>query len=360
MKSAFVCAILLSPSVATARPLSLQACESGCIAVERVTTVDGRAEIALTDRPRRAIRDRQGRLILLQAHGGGPPLIFDRIGRPSGGLGRRGRGPGETIFPLWIDNSIGDTIRVFESTRTVIFAPNLKHVRTVTSVKFDMPMFLAVLRPGVYALQTAILPGPTSDPKREPFPIVVRTDTGRTLRQISVPRLNDGLTRVLFSRDRGDARSMWLVEYQERTLPGYQVIHLDQSGRRAKVIHRRPLWWHGRDPRAPLVSRTAWPVPNSHLKDVRQIGRDTLAVLGSTPRDDWRTVPFNTVTGEGDADRFDSALDIIDLKRGIVLGSIRIPGAPVSIASDDAVVTSSVDQDGYPSVSVYRFKFVAR
>jgi hypothetical protein len=153
---------------------------------------------------------------------------------------------------------------------------------------------------------------------------------------------------------------MWLIEYQERTFPGYQVVHVDQSGRRDVVFHRRPAWWHRRDPRAPLVSRTLWPVPNSHLRDVRLIGRDTLAVLGSTPRDDWRTVPIDTVTGEGDSDRFDSALDIIDLKRGIVLGSIRIPGAPIAIASDDAVVTSSVDPDGYPSVSVFRFKLVAR
>jgi hypothetical protein len=56
MKAAFVCAILLSASVATARPVSLfKPAKGGCIVVEQVTTVDGRAEIALTDRPRRAI-----------------------------------------------------------------------------------------------------------------------------------------------------------------------------------------------------------------------------------------------------------------------------------------------------------------
>jgi hypothetical protein len=116
-----------------------QGCEARCIVVERVTVVDGRKESGLTYRPRRAVRDGEGRLILLPAHGGGPPLVFDSGGRPLGGLGRRGRGPGETIYPLWIDNTIdntiGDTIRVFESTRTVIFGPNRMHVRTVTAVK---------------------------------------------------------------------------------------------------------------------------------------------------------------------------------------------------------------------------------
>jgi hypothetical protein len=188
----------------------------------------------------------------------------------------------------------------------------------------------------------------------------VRTDSGRIVREISVPRLNEGLTRVLFSPDLADERFMWLVEFQERTFPGYQVVHLDESGRRQVIFSWKPSWWHERDPRAPLVSRTAWPVPNSLLLDVRLIGRDTLAVLGSTPRADWRAVPFDTVSGEGYWDRFDSALDVIDLRRRIVLGSTRVPGAPVSIASDNAVVTSSVDQDGYPSISVFRFKLLRR
>jgi hypothetical protein len=242
----------------------------------------------------------------------------------------------------------------------MLFAPDLKHVRTIIAPSPARPLFLAVIRPGLHALQSSVLPGPNTDPNREPNPIIVRNDSGRTLRSIAIPRLNDGLTRVLFTGDDADSRSLWLIEYQERTFPGYQVVHLDQSGRRETVYHREPAWWERRDPRAPLVSRTAWPVPNSLLIDVRQIGRDTLVVLGSTPRADWRAVPFDTVTGEGYWDRFDSAIDVIDLKRRTVIGSVRIPGAPISIASDDAVVTSSTDRDGYPSIAVFRFKLAPR
>jgi len=80
MKVLLACAIVSLATTTRGQSNALEDCEARCIALERVTTVDGRIESVLTDRPRRAIRDRQGRLIVLQAHGGGPPLVFDSIG----------------------------------------------------------------------------------------------------------------------------------------------------------------------------------------------------------------------------------------------------------------------------------------
>jgi hypothetical protein len=137
-----------------------------------------------------------------------------------------------------------------------------------------------------------------------------------------------------------------LVEYQEFALPGYRIVHLNDNQSREVRIHRSPEWWQTRERRFEAAS---------FVRDVRQVDRRTLAVLSATPRRDWRSLPRDTVTGEGIWQRLDTVVELIDLQTRTVIATGRLAGAPVSFASESTVATYLEDGEGYPTLTISRF-----
>jgi hypothetical protein len=284
---------------------------------------------------------------------GGPPAAFDSAGHHLGTLGSRGRGPGETTWPWWVDASLDDSVRVFEMGRVVAFAGEMRRARTTPDVHPQLPRSAAVLRPGVYAMISAKV---QPSPEPHPNPLLIRTDDGRLLRSIDIPLLNGGVTRTRFTRDLNDSRGLWLVQYQERTLHGYRITHLDESGVRGITFDRLPDWWKMRTADVPRGFSPTFPAePVSLIVDAQQISPDLLAVLVATPRADWPRVPFNTKTNEGYWDRLETVVEVVDLRLRKLVAVGRVPDSPVSMAARDRIATYREDSEGYPQLTIWRF-----
>lgn len=331
-----------------------QTCTANCVLpLQRVTVVDGRFEDDLVDRPRRAVRDQHGRIFLISFRSAAP-TVFDSGGHYLGSLGAAGSGPGETRRATWIDASIGDSIRVFAQERIVVFSPDLKHVRT-TTVSSPVPaMYAAFLDPRYHAIQSAAFP----DLIPRVNPILIRTESGRVLHRIEIPWLGGGLTRTAFTRDVTRRDALWLVESQETAIAGYRVARLTLSGQRLGGFERLPTWWQGREDGIPPQAKlTSFPMtPWTFIKDVRQIGPALLAVLIATPRSDWRAIALDSLTNEGFWNRLETVLEVVDVRRNMLVGTARSSGAPVSLVADDAFAVTEQDREGYPKVTILRFR----
>lgn len=352
-----ICVLMAShPGFLHALSVPLQECPATCtIRLERPVLVDGRSQEALVGRPRRAVENHRGDLILLSGRAG-PPIVFDGSGRYVRLLGSQGQGPGETVYPSWIDASLDDSVRVFQNDRTVVFSPALQHVRTTSLPQPTLLRMVAPLRPGVHAVQSAQFDSPAIRVN----PILVRRENGQILYRIDVPRLNGWPTRTAFTRDASNAERLWLVEYQPRSFKGYRVVHLTESGKRLGMLERRPEWWE-KDPRTePLTSAISPRFPTtpwSAIWDVRQVGPDLLGILAGTPTAAWRDVPFNPRTNEGYFNRFDTVLEIVDIRRDALVAAVRLNGSPISFVSDSAIATYAETSDGFPQVTIWRFKY---
>jgi hypothetical protein len=308
--------------------------------------VDGKTENALLGIPQRVLLDKFGRILVLHPIvPGGPAVVFDQQGKFLQTLGRTGDGPGEARRPYWIDNSLGDSIRVFEGSRLSVFTFNLEFARVVTIGRPDFAHRVAVLRPGVHALISSLFSGPAVAAN----PIVVRRDDGLILHRIEMPAINGGLARSVLTRDRTNSKDLWVVQYQENELSGYRVLSFSEAGREELSFERLPAWWSTRKRGASVLN------PVTVVSDVRQISERSLAVLIGSPRPDWKRVPFDSLSAEGYVERLDSVLEIVDVCTRKLIGTVRVGGSPISISSDNSFSTFRADPDGFPVVSVWRF-----
>jgi hypothetical protein len=308
---------------------------------ESRTLITGRIEEEFDGFPRRVVLDDRDYVVVLP-QGRRPPKVFSSSGRFVGQLGKSGRGPGEITRPTWLDRSLDDSIRVYESGRVVAFDAGLQAARTTTDGNPQWPRYLTPLVPGEHAMISARY----ATTEAIANPIIIRSDSGATYATIPVPRTDGQLTFTVFTRDLVGRRSLWLVEYENFALQGYRIVHLDDRQSRRVHVQRSPDWWQLRTQKWSAASQ---------VRDVRQIDSRTLAILAATPRRDWRSIPYDTLTGEGVWQRLDTVVELIDIQTRAVIASGRLAGAPVSFASENTVATYREDADGYPILTISRF-----
>ena len=334
---AALAAILLAHSASLAVN---QRCERCVLTFDPRVRISGRVEQAFDGLPRRVSLTNHQYVVVLDPRRG--PQVFDTTGRFVRHLGGTGRGPGETARARWLDRSLDDSVRVYEPGRVVVFDADMKAARTTTDGNPQAPRYLTPLAPGVHALISATY----MTLEEIANPIIIRTDSGATLARIEVPRTNGRLTSTVFTRDLSARRSLWLVEYQEFAMSGYRIVHLNDNQLREVRVHLQPDWWQGRKQRFEAASS---------VRDVRQIDSGTLAILSATPRRDWKSLPLDTLTGEGAWQRLNTVVELVDFKTGTVVASGQLAGAPVSFASNSTVAVYREDEDGFPFLTISQF-----
>ncbi len=292
--------------------------------------------------------DRQGRYFVT---GGPSPYfwVFDSSGEVATRLGRRGEGPGEftMITGLAIDEA--DSVFVIDPmrVRVSVYTPNLEFTRTFPlSFRPDGPQLLL----GEWLLVNT--PFRRGDLVGLPFHLLDRS--GTMTRSFGSVGGGDDLTIDRYIRDgrvlaRSDSTSFWAARTNQYLIERWTV-----DGRLIETLHREPpwfpVWWESK-----LDAETP-PVPR--ITAIEQAG-DTLWVLTSVAGEEWRSgvEPDGEFYRVADRDVYrSSVVEAIDLTRGVVIASWRMPLRFGDLLEGGLAVRNDTDQVGNPVVSVYRLE----
>ena len=298
---------------------------------------------ALGRQPDQVVALRDGRFVVLE--GGRLPSIFSARGDFVGTLGKHGKGPGEVTFVTWIDADIDDSLRVVDVDRVVVFDRNLRPVRTIIGSRGQLIWHAAFVRANAYVSQSRMQ---DSRDLTRTVPIILRTDSGRVLSTIQVPKINGHKTFIALSRKLDDPRAFWLAECTTEGLNGYRLSVLSETGRRLRTLPFERDWWIGSDFKANPVAAI------SKIREVRQIDIRTIAVLIAHPKTGWEKVTVNPRTMEGDVDRYETVVELVDVPSGRLTRAATFPGYPISLLDDARVAIYRESGDGTPAVTVQR------
>ncbi len=327
---------------------SAQACVSCTLSLRTSVILDDPAA-ELHGFPALVSATRAGQLIVTE-HADRPPAVFRGTGEFVGRLGRKGRGPGELTFASWLDSEIDDSIRVVDVDRIVVYDHALRAVRTVTG---RTPFFVwtgAFLRHDAYVSQTS---EQDSRDLTRTVPLIVRSDSGRILAQIEIPKINGQKTFVKLGRRLDDPRAFWLTETVVQGLQGYRIAAMSDAGVRKVVFPQERSWWISADfdrDRTAALSRVWF---------IRQIDAGHLAVLITQPVKDWRRVPVSPTDMSNDRDRYETVIEVLDARTGRLMGSATTPGFPVSLLSDRRAAVYREAADGTPRIEIIQFSLTA-
>lgn len=300
--------------------------------------------------PRVDTRDRRGRIYVVNYRNGspvGPPLVFDRNGRFLAALGRFGSGFGATSMPSWIDAGWDDTTRVYDRGRVVVFGPDLRPVRSLE--RTDLPRGVrdgvGYPRGGFAALSD--LPAPAG----APFAVFLSRPgraSSAVLPPLTTPALDGPHRKIARVRGAGADR-LWVAQFALSRGHGYDLLQADTSGRVHSAVRRRPAWWVTAD----LSAFSHEPIPSSRVVAIREIAEGVVAILIAQPKPDWERVGVERGTMAGWWNRYDGRLELVDVRRGAVLGSTHVRGMPLRILDDATIVTYSEDERATPSVELW-------
>jgi len=296
---------------------------------------------ALGGMPYRIVSTRDGQIVLLE--GGRLPSVFSARGDFVGTLGKQGKGPGELTFATWIDADIDDSLRVVDVDRVVVFDRKSRPVRTIIGSRGQTIWHAAFIRSNAYVSQSRMQ---DSRDLTRTVPIVLRIDSGRVLSTIQVPKINGYKTFIALSRKIDDPRAFWLAEWTTEGLNGYRLSVLNESGRRLRTLHFERDWWRRSDFKANPVAAI------SKIKEIRQIDGRTIAVLIAHPKQGWEKVAVDPRTMEGDVDRYETVVELVDLPSGKLTGSATFAGYPISLLDGARVAIYNESGDGTPDVSI--------
>lgn len=94
----------------------------------------------------------------------------------------------------------------------------------------------------------------------------------------------------------------------------------------------------------------------SKIKEVRQIDGRTIAVLIEHPKPVWEKVAVDPRTMEGDVDRNETVVELVDVPSGRLTRSATFPGYPISLLDGARVATYHEAADGTPAVLIERLR----
>ena len=343
-------------------PLEIRnTCGRCVVALEHVRTLGSSGPSMVERRPTGGFRTPRGDVILYQL--GRPRVqVFDSLGRSRGLLARVGPGPGEFERPLWISPGTGDTVRVYERKRVVVFGPRLQYVRDVTLKTPIAASFVEFVR--LSNGMTAHIPngGQPGDQKR----LNIRRSNGDTVVTPVLPDTVGPINTYQLAAGHGRAVGVWYARGSMDSA-GYQVGWVDTTGRRTQRFKRIPGWWHHtpkpepfvvwrvpKDGGRPVASRDSsdrLPRPATMLRDfrVRQDGR--LLVLVEHPREPWEGMTLRNVAW---AAATSTVMEVIDPTTNTVVGSAGARGSPIGFLSDEVLATYREDADGAFHVELWR------
>ena len=291
--------------------------------------------------------DRQGRYFVT---GGPSPYfwVFDRTGNVTHRIGRSGEGPGEFSVITGIASGEADSVFVLDPIRLLasVYTPDLEFARSFR-LSFS-PEGPELLFGASFLINTPFRRG---DLVGLPFHVLDRN--GRMTRSFGSADGAD-LTVDRYVRDgrrlaRSDTASFWAARTNQYLIERWTV-----DGRLLETLHRElpwfQVWWE-----YPADADTP-PVPT--MIAIEQVG-DTLWVLTSVPGEGWRAgvEPDGRFYRVTDRDVYrNSVVEAIDLKRGVVIASQRMPLRFTDLLQGGLAVRNDTDQVGNPIVSIHRLE----
>ena len=339
--------ILASARIVGAQPDTIRIAPSpACGACRIITTPlftlgasSGAGE--LVGLPQPVTADARGRLWVLQH--GHAPWVFDSTGRFIARVGRVGAGPGEYRSPRTVVSTPGDSVVVLDAStaRATVLSPELRLARTVP---------LAV---GPYS--GAVLRWPDR---------VVLADAGGVNAVGARWQLADLRTSVVRSESFGPLRPRRRYEDPSTALQRlsatptggawslsewrYELLEFERNGEVRRLVTGTPEWLPS-ERRGGLGSRTE---PPPAALTAMWDGQDGLLwVVGRVPAS---TFPEAWPSGRGEVTvarvgyeyLFDSVIEVLDLRRGVLVARARVPGFVLSVLPGPRLVRYEVTEQG--------------
>jgi hypothetical protein len=284
------------------------------------------------------VRDGRGRFFV-NDQDDGPVKVFTSNGKFATLLGRKGDGPGESMWAATTAVGVGDSVFVTDRTLMTcnVFGPDLKFVRS-------FPVALSAIAVHSQVVDGLLVVNAWHWMPPIGFPLVAFDATGRLAKQIGPQELH-------------------LDESQTERIE--RVIGRTESGKGGLLVaHRhRYQWWKlssKLDPEAEFVREASW-FRRYDPPNTQPLQMDGVSYLKAIWEDDaGRTwVGFGTihvrVTDGGKTERTESSrVEVLDVSSRTVLASVEFPERLVSGFSDGTVVTSEVRDNGRTVLSVIR------
>ena len=279
-------------------------------------------------------------------------VLFDSAGRFTRQIGGRGQGPGEFSGPaFFVGVGRGDSAHFRDQGRRhSIFTPSLDFARLLqledpfTSITLALPngAYLATIRPGA-----TLRPGP-----RPPYDhsLELISPQGAVVRKFGAVEAEESDACVPCSSryvsTTRDRTGFWVVRRNRYAITRYS---LDGEPTLSFVVDRSP-WM------------TAWTImptaPFSYLEDVREAPGDRLVVIGRSPAaGTTQFIRANTTAWDVRREQtLSTVIDVIDLRRRVVLTSRRFEKEVYTFLDHDHVVRQRESAEGIFSFDVYRIE----
>lgn len=300
-------------------------------------------------------RTMDNKWILAEPDAHGPLLAFDDRGELIDTIGRFGDGPGEYRRINLIRVTAGDSIRVFDvqTGRLSTYSPNGKFTR---SMQVPRPWSASFLSTGHVLLNTVSL-----DPRFAGFMLFEFDPAGNLvkpwpeLHPMSIIRKPWTTLRYLVTDRLG---STWVQHL------GYAPIieHRRSNGTLMSVLYRSAPWYEPYAIDAPIPATSARP-PRPIGFGLGNCGRHVVCALWKVADAHWRRGLGPEKRGEGglptfpvvsEDDVYDTVLDAIDIRTGLVLASQRFDKVFDGITTEGILVRNSADVTGEPTVELFQ------
>jgi hypothetical protein len=327
------------------------ACERCAIDVAPLVALGTDSGPGMLTRPEpRAWRDSRGQFLVVNPYESAVQ-VFGPDGRFMRRFGRRGAGPGEFegVIALAVDAS--DSVHVIDAParRYSVFSPAYDFVRSAAlpldpQIAFvRTPQFLAFNAP-IHTRELIGLPVHVVSPLGE---YLRSTGSESGLFRPDIPNLE---RRALAP---SSADTIWSAHRAE-----YVIDRIDlATGRTTASLSRRAEWF----PPGGVRSGSAGGEPYTFLVDVHEDRTGLLWVLVAVPDREWRSAVQASRPGDlhpmvTDDHRYrDTMLEVIDVRRGVVLQSVRLPQYVHQFVADGILASTTETDAGEPRLQLWRF-----
>jgi hypothetical protein len=343
--------VVVVQAAATRAPRSIPDCAADCmLSATRVARIGGEDDTLVTGSPWQVAGDARGRLFVTftrNAMPAPPTLVLDSSGRLLRALARRGRGPGESDRPEVLHIGPGDTIRLYEPGREIVFDGELRHIRTSAQARsVQIPRQVVRFHDDTFLMIGSELYGEDGLPQR-----LRRHDTKGTtlgeLREVSPLGAFGPMRRIAHALEPARER-LWIAQFAWDRGRGYDLLLLDRAPRLDLHLRRVPREWIT----APQVINEM--TGTSRVEAIREVAPGIVAVMIAHPKPNWRSIPIHPKRFTGWWNRYDTRVEFIDTRSLRVLGTASITGYPRAALPGDRFVTYQEDADGLPILDVWR------
>ena len=330
-------------------------CMECTLTFRRLVTIGGTEDPGHVGMPASVDRNSRGEWLITHQFERGV-AVYDSTGQYLRTIGRNGEGPGEFRNAGKMHLLQGDTIAVFD---VILGRINVYDGTEVSVATWPLPIRaireLAFLRDGRYVIN-----GDLRTREAAGFPLHLATRSGSVVRSFGAedPVVRRDMPR-LHQRTMGLAKNgMVWVGHKTR----YRIEQYDTAGNKTRTLDRDVPWFpaHGG---LTAISEAAPPAPL--FRRLCELGDGLLLAAISIADSNWKASIRETARIQGRSvlgadspnDLYDSMLEVIDVKKGQVLVSRRIPERVHDITDDGLIVNYYLTAAGVPYIEVWAAVF---